>query len=202
MVHVPDVTAQLAAKFAVNCCLELICSVTETGLTVNWFTVTLACPVAPPASVAVTVQVVVAAGAVNTPAEVIAPPPPTQDFVHVTATFAVNCWTPEYGTVAVSGETLTVTPAATVAVSGTSISPPAESVMCRFPENDPAVEELNRTVSVQVAPPAKVPPQVVAFSENFVPPAVIELAEMVLVPVPGFVIVKTLSALVEIVTVP
>lgn len=74
---VQPLTAQVAWKFAVNCCCESICMVTEEGVTDIASTVieAVALDPEPSAAVAVAVQRSAADGAVKNPVEVIPPAP-------------------------------------------------------------------------------------------------------------------------------
>lgn len=86
-VIVPQELDQFTATLAVNCCVELIWSVTAEGFNATRMQLTLAVEVEPDpsAAVAVTVQRSAVAGQVNSPTELTPPPPDAGQFLaHVT----------------------------------------------------------------------------------------------------------------------
>jgi hypothetical protein len=112
-VMLPQLAAQVEARFAVNCCVvpcgvEAVAGVTVSG-SVTVAVVDAAWPL-PSVAVAVMVQEPAAIGAVNSPAELMVP----QLAAHVAAALAVNCWVAPSLSVGFNGLMENETTAATV----------------------------------------------------------------------------------------
>jgi hypothetical protein len=195
-VIVPQEADQLTATLAVNCCVELIFSVTVDGFTATRITLTLAVALEPEASlaVAVTVQRSAAAGAVNKPA-VVTPPPLVVGQIRLQVTVVPleveyeNCCVPKTGSVTSSGETVTCVPVGMETFSGRLTFPPAVSAIFRLPLKPPTVGDVNWIVTVQELPPATAPVQVLAEMVKVAEPESVTVG--VTEPVPILDAVKT-----------